>query len=69
MLEKFFGKADHSKAGHRPCPICGRAVEPQATRCDGCGRTIGMPRTLRAVRRDQVKLAPIPLGESPPDDD
>ncbi len=64
MFGKLFNKAER-----RLCPICGRAVEPQATRCDGCGRTIGMPQTLRAVRRDQVKLAPIPPGEPLPDDE
>lgn len=64
MFGKLFGKAEP-----RQCPICGRAVEPEAVRCDGCGRTIAMPQTLRAVRRDQVKLPPIHLGEPPRDDE
>jgi ribosomal protein S27E len=64
MFAKLFG----TQGDRRPCPICGREVATDATRCEGCGRTIAMPRTLRSVRRDQVKLAPVRLGE-PPDED
>lgn len=59
MLGKLFG----GQAGRRPCPICGHQVESRATRCDSCGRTIGMPDRLKAVKRDQVKLEPIRLDE------
>lgn len=59
MLGKLFG----GQADHRPCPICGKAVRSHATRCESCGRTIGMPERLRSVRRDQVRLEPIRLGE------
>jgi tRNA(Ile2) C34 agmatinyltransferase TiaS len=59
MLGKLFG----GQADQRPCPICGKAVESRATRCASCGRTIGMPDRLRSVRREQVRLEPIRLGE------
>ncbi len=59
----MFGKLFWGQTDHRPCPICGRQVDSRATRCDGCGRTIAMPDTLRSVKREQVKLAPIHLGE------
>lgn len=59
MLGKLFG----GQTGHRPCPICGKAVDSRATRCESCGRTIAMPDRLRSVRRDQVRLEPIRLGE------
>jgi hypothetical protein len=65
MFEKLFG----TQGGRRPCPICGREVKAQATRCEGCGRTIAMPRTLRSVRRDEVRLVPARHGEHQADED
>lgn len=59
MLGKLFG----GQPGLRPCPICGRQVEANAVRCEGCGRTIAMPQRLRSVKREQVQLRPIRLGE------
>lgn len=59
MLGKLFG----SQGEHRPCPICGKAVDQRATRCQSCGRTIGMPERLRSVKRDQVTVEPIRPGE------
>ncbi len=64
MLGKLFGRSNR-----RLCPICGRAVADQAVRCDGCGRTIGMPRTLRHVSRDKVKVVPIRPADSGRDED
>ncbi|HEY8369894.1 MAG TPA: hypothetical protein VIM86_11325 [Thermodesulfobacteriota bacterium] len=64
----MFGKLFGGQSGHRPCPICGKMVESRATRCDACGRTIAMPAQLRAVKRDQVKLEPIRLGEAREED-
>ena len=55
MLGKLFG----GQPARRPCPICGHEVEASAVRCDGCGRTIAMPETLRSVKREQVKLQPV----------
>jgi hypothetical protein len=64
----MFGKLFGVQSDRRPCPICGHDVTAHSTRCESCGRTIGMPNRLRSVKRDEVKLVPLRLGE-PRDDD